>query len=303
MIAVIDPIPNSGQLARVEIAADERRLARPRRPLHPNDGLAPGIVRILKSRGRGTRPDQRGSLTFAGSRSFDPTNAKATANFVIGAGIEGRVLWNVNRSEHLASGIGFCRAVRWFACRTISSSKRHSYPTSKSPRLAHPPRRGGICLILLLLTHPATVHTAATLSWLSSILAAALLGPRDSDKDVLSRIASGDQQALKLLYSQVSDRAMAIALRVVKIAPKPKTSFKKRSSKSGSAPNSSTPPAAAPQPGSSPSPKIAQLTACVRAVPGTHYSRVSLRSPHLLRLPHLSRSPSNVAIANACSMR
>jgi len=61
-----------------------------------------------------------------------------------------------------------------------------------------------------------TVHTAATLSWLSSILAAALLGQREGDKDVLSRIASGDQQALKLLYGQVSDRAMAIALRVVK---------------------------------------------------------------------------------------
>lgn len=60
------------------------------------------------------------------------------------------------------------------------------------------------------------MHTAATLSWLSSILAAVLLGSRDADKDLLGRISSGDQKALKALYSQVSDRAMAIALRVVK---------------------------------------------------------------------------------------
>jgi RNA polymerase sigma-70 factor (ECF subfamily) len=65
-------------------------------------------------------------------------------------------------------------------------------------------------------TRAVTVHTAATLSWLSSILAAVLLGPRDADKDLLSRIASGDQQALKLLYGQASDRVMAIALRVLK---------------------------------------------------------------------------------------
>jgi len=60
------------------------------------------------------------------------------------------------------------------------------------------------------------MHTAATLSWLSSILAAVLLGQRDGDEDLLLRIASGDQQALKTLYGQVSDRAMAIAFRVVK---------------------------------------------------------------------------------------
>jgi RNA polymerase sigma-70 factor (ECF subfamily) len=62
----------------------------------------------------------------------------------------------------------------------------------------------------------ATVHTAGTLSWLSSFLVAVLLGPRDGDKTLLARIAEGDQQALKALYGQVSDRAMAIALRVVK---------------------------------------------------------------------------------------
>jgi RNA polymerase sigma-70 factor (ECF subfamily) len=60
------------------------------------------------------------------------------------------------------------------------------------------------------------MQTAATLSWLSSVLAAVLLSPREADKDLLSRVASGDHQALKALYGQVSDRAMSIALRVVK---------------------------------------------------------------------------------------
>jgi RNA polymerase sigma-70 factor (ECF subfamily) len=62
----------------------------------------------------------------------------------------------------------------------------------------------------------ASVQTAATLSWLSSILAAVLLGSRDEDRDLLVRIATGDEQALKVLYGQISDRAMAVAMRVMK---------------------------------------------------------------------------------------
>jgi RNA polymerase sigma-70 factor (ECF subfamily) len=55
-----------------------------------------------------------------------------------------------------------------------------------------------------------------TLGLISSFVAPALMSGREDDRRLLGRIARGDSNALRQLYGKVSDRAMAIALRVLK---------------------------------------------------------------------------------------
>src|SRR4051812_13717243 len=59
-------------------------------------------------------------------------------------------------------------------------------------------------------------HAPATLGWLLSVFAAALLGGREQDRELLLRIANGDASALKALYVEVGARALGITLRVLK---------------------------------------------------------------------------------------
>jgi RNA polymerase sigma-70 factor (ECF subfamily) len=55
-----------------------------------------------------------------------------------------------------------------------------------------------------------------TLGLISSFVAPALAPGREDDRKLLGRIAGGDSNALRQLYGRVSDRAMAIALRLLK---------------------------------------------------------------------------------------
>src|SRR5262249_53830447 len=61
----------------------------------------------------------------------------------------------------------------------------------------------------------ASGHTPALVSWLFSILAAALLGDPGVDAELLQRIAGGDKKALRALYEALSGRGMALAVRIL----------------------------------------------------------------------------------------
>jgi RNA polymerase sigma-70 factor, ECF subfamily len=55
-----------------------------------------------------------------------------------------------------------------------------------------------------------------TLGLIASLASSAFLAPREEDTKLFRRIAGGDADALRVLYGQVADRAMAIALRLLK---------------------------------------------------------------------------------------
>jgi RNA polymerase sigma-70 factor (ECF subfamily) len=54
-----------------------------------------------------------------------------------------------------------------------------------------------------------------TLGLIASFAGSAFASPREEDRRLLGRIATGDAAALRLLYRQVSARAMAIAFRLL----------------------------------------------------------------------------------------
>ena len=83
LIALVDAVPKPWGLTRIEVTADERRLAGAGRPLDPDDGSSSGLVENPKESGSGQPPIEAGFGQFGWQLNPPPHAGEATAILIL----------------------------------------------------------------------------------------------------------------------------------------------------------------------------------------------------------------------------